>query len=136
MPGTLETGLSGVRAAHHSPAVPLIQSDLDARILGPKAKALSKAVRTGTGEEAFFKKIMGTGLGNVVLGDKYISENADDIARILDAYKTTKMPNKALLDKVKAGKLKSLLGRAGGSLSKFEHSLANLFRRFIPKIRK
>lgn len=128
-----ETGLRSVGAAHQSPAVLLQESDINARLLSPEGKQIRDKLRAMTGEKQFIEKILGTNLDDVVLGNNYVSENADDIARILNTFKANKMPPKELLDKVRVNPVTSILGRAGRGLSNLEHSMATMLRTLLKR---
>lgn len=128
-----ETGLRSVGAAHQSPAVLLQESDINARLLSPEGKQIRDKLRAMTGEKQFIEKILGTNLDDVVLGNNYVSENADDIARILNTFKANKMPPKELLDKVRVNLVTSILGRAGRGLSNLEHSMATMLRTLLKR---
>jgi len=128
-----ETGLRSLGAAHQSPGVILQESNMNARILGPEGKVLRDKMRAATGEKAFINKILGTSLDDVLLSNKYIADNSDDIAKILNAFKANKMPEKQILDKVRVNSLASIMGKAGRGISNFEHSLAQALKTLLKK---
>ncbi len=128
-----ETGLRSLGAAHQSPGVILQESNLNARMLGPEGRLIRDKMRAATGEKDFINKILGTNLDDVVLSNKYIAENSDDIARILNAFKANKMPEKQILDKVRVNGLASLMGKAGRGLTNFEHSLTQAVKTLLKK---
>jgi hypothetical protein len=130
--GAADIGSLGLIANHASPAVPLRESNLQARVAPEAAKELNSRFRAILGEDKFFRKVLGTELGDVILNEKYINENADDIAKILQNYIAKgAVPEKALLDKVRVNPILSSLGRAGRSIGKFEHGLVDAIKTLI-----
>lgn len=130
--GASDIGSLGLIANHASPAVPLRESNLQARVAPESAKELNSRFRAILGEDKFFRKVLGTELGDVILNEKYINENADDIAKILQNYIAKgAVPEKALLDKVRVNPILSSLGRAGRSIGKFEHGLVDAVKTLI-----
>ena len=130
-PGSLAVGVPSIAANHMSPAVVMHESNLNSRLLGGEGKALSEGLRSSTGERQFFNKILGADLDSVILSDDYIKSNADDIADILNAYKTNKMPAQELLDKVKLNKLTSILSKAGKGISSLEGGISKAIKTLL-----
>ncbi len=130
--GAADIGSLGIIANHASPAVPLRESNLQARVAPMQAQNLNKRFQAILGEDKFFNKILGADLGDVILSDKYIAENSDDIANILQKYVSKgSVPEKALLDKVRVNPIISSLGRAGRSVKTFEHGLIDAIKTLI-----
>lgn len=120
----------GIYAEHASPAVLLQEGDLAARVGSKKTKELMNKMRKATGEESFLRHVRGGASGDLVVGDKYIKNNADTIADILKIYLDEKntLPEKALLNRVRVNPMSRALSHAGRGLSSLEHALATALK--------
>lgn len=133
MLGRNDLGISELNAQHNSAAVPLRESNLNAKILSNSGKALSDKLRHGTGEAQLIKALLGSDLDNIIIPDHKINEKANALVDIINKYKSNEQPSKQLLDKVRVNKLTSLLGSAGKNISNLEGSFGRLLKNLIKR---